>query len=471
MAGESFKLGEQKVRPGTYVRITNTGEPPIQDGAQGIAGAIIKANWGPLNEVVSLEASDEVSRKFGNGQGAEVLRELFRGGSREVKAIRVGKSGAEATVTLKDTVADTPADVVKLSTKYPTSRDFNVTVRDALGDDTMRELLVYEGAELLETVSFAKGEAEPDNVTDAVNANSQYLSATKEADGNGTLAAISNQELTGGSDPEVTGEDYTDAASVLETEEWNIVVTDTEDFAVLTALKTYVDRLRDEGKRVMGVFGEPTSVDFEERKSNSQSFNDPAVVYVGNGFESSAGIVEGARAAARAAGEVLRSNYTSSLTHHVLGDAVDVVGKLTNRQIEQAINAGMLVFTQNATGQVQFEYGITTFTTPTADLDAGWKKIRRVRTRDTLIDRVVRTIDPLIGQLNNSEDGRATVISVINGIINQMVAEGGLLGGQASLDESQQPVGDSAWFKVEVDDLDSLEKAYFTFGFRFAPEA
>ena len=36
-------------------------------------------------------------------------------------------------------------------------------------------------------------------------------------------------------------------------------------------------------------------------------------------------------------------------------------------------------------------------------------------------------------------------------------------------DESNPAEGDSAWFVIAVDDLDSLETIYLTFGFEFAP--
>jgi len=55
----------------------------------------------------------------------------------------------------------------------------------------------------------------------------------------------------------------------------------------------------------------------------------------------------------------------------------------------------------SAQKQVHIEYGINTFVTPTADMNAGWKKIRRVRTRDNLMDRITATWDPLIGKINN----------------------------------------------------------------------
>lgn len=468
MAGQSFLPGEQKIAPGIYVRTVNIGEPPIVTGAQGIAAALIKATWGPIGEVVTLEGLNEVTPRFGTGEGTEVLRELFRGGARRVLAVRVGTGGAVASLTLKDTEA---ADVVKLDTLYPTSRQIKVTIRETV-DGNGKELLVYDGSTLLETIVFTKGSTEPENLTEAVTANSAYLKATKIADGNGVLEDVTDEALTGGTNPNVTGEDYVTGAEKIEAETWNIIVTDSETPAVHAAIKTFVDEMRNNGKRVMGIVGEPTSVNFSDRLSHASALNDPAIVYVGNGFVSSSGsTVQGANAAARIAGEILRSSYTYSLTHHVIANAVDVVGKLTNAQIEQAIQSGMLVFAQSAAGQVQVEYGITTFINPTPDLDEGWKKIRRVRTRDMLIDRVVQTLDPYIGRLNNSPDGRATVISVINGIIQQMIAEGGLLDGVAREDETIPPQGDAAWFVIEADDLDSLEKVYITFGFRFSPAA
>lgn len=468
MAGESYVLGEEKVRPGNYVRIRNIGEPPLAAGANGIAAALIKASWGPLQQVVTLNGLDDVAAVFGEGLGTDELRELFRGGARQVKAVRVGSDGAKATVDLEDGSA---VPVVRLETKYPTSRQFNVTIREALTDGNLKELLVYEGTKLLETVTFAMGTDEPQNLTSAVNQNSAFLDAQKLADGDGTVAVVVNKELTGGNNPTVTAQDYTNAQSLVEREDWNIIVTDSVDPVVHATLQTFVYRVRYEGKRVIGLVAEPTSVNFETRKTNSKAFNDPAIWYVGNGFTTAYGIVEGTKAAARVAGEILRTPYNSSLTHHVIQGATDVVGPLTNTEIVEAINSGMIVFTKNANGQVQIEYGITTFTTPNEQYDEGWKKIRRVRTRDELINRVVLNTDPLIGRLNNDENGRATIVSIINRVINEMVAEGGLLGGTASVDPNKEPQGDSAWFVITVDDLDSLEKVYFEFGFRYAPGA
>jgi len=472
MAGSVFQVGEQKIRPGVYVRVTNIGEPQEAIVPQGIVAVLFRASWGPLGEVVYLENADAVIDVFGSTGTVDTALEAFRGGCRRVVAYRLGTSGGKALLNLQDAGS---TNVVKIEAKYEGARgnNFAVTIRDSLTDDTKRELLLYEGATLRQTITFAKGSGEPQALVDAVVAsNSPYITAVKSADGSGVLATVTQQPLTGGQDPTVNGESYSAGLSAIEAIDWNVLAVDTEDTATHAVVQTYIDRVRSEGKRVLGVVGEPTTVPLTTRLAHARAFNDPAIIYVANGFKGADGVArEGYKAAARVAGMVASAQITESLTHYVVRGATELIGALTNAEIEQAINNGALVFTMSAQKQVHIEYGINTFVTPTADMDAGWKKIRRVRTRDNLMDRIVGTWDPLIGKINNSPDGRATLIAVAQGIINRMIAEGALLQGTIFVDPNNPPQGDSAWFVVQVDDLDSAEKVYITFQFRFAPPA
>lgn len=471
MAGHVFQVGEQKVRPGVYVRVTSIGEPQETTAPQGIVAALFRASWGPLGEVVHLENADAVIDVFGSAGTVDTALEAFRGGCRRVVAYRLGTGGGKALLNFQDTES---TNVVKIEAKYEGARgnNFAVTVRDSLTDATKRELLLYEGTTLRQTIVFAKGSGEPQALVDAVTAsNSPYIKATKTTEGTGVLAAVTQQSLTGGQDPTVNGESYSEGLSAIEAIDWNVLAVDTEDTATHAVVQTYIDRVRNEGKRVLGVVGEPTSVLLATRLANARAFNDPAIIYVANGFKGSDGLIrEGYKAAARVAGMVASAQITESLTHYVVRGATELAGALTNAEIEQAINSGALVFTMSAQKQVHIEYGINTFVIPTADMDAGWKKIRRVRTRDSLMERIASTWDPLIGKINNSPDGRATLIAAAQGIINQMVAEGALLQGTIFEDPNNPPVGDSAWFVVQVDDLDSAEKVYIAFQFRFSPD-
>ncbi len=472
MAGSNFQVGEQRIRPGVYIRVTDVGEPPEAIIPQGTVAALFRSSWGLLGKVVTLENVEAISSMFGNVGTLDVPREAFRGGCRRVLAFRLGTGGAKATVTLKDTTA-TPVDAVKLEILYEGVRgnDFGVTVRDSLTDNTKRELLLYEGITLRQTLEFTKGGGEAQALAKAIKAsNSPWFTATKLADGD-ALATIAQAPFTGGEDPTVTGKDYGAGLSAIEAMDWNVLCIDTDDSVTHATVQAYIDRVRNEGKRVIGVVGEPTNVELDTRLANARAFNDPAIIYVANGFKGSDGVTrEGYKAAARIAGMVAAAQITDSLTHAVTRGATEVVGALTNAEIEQAIQSGALVFTMSAQKQVHIECGINTFVAVTADMDAGWKKIRRVKTRDNLIDRIAYTWDPLIGKINNSPDGRATLIAAAQGVINKMVGEGALLGGTFMEDPNTPPAGDSAWFVAYVDDLDSAEKVYITFGFRFAPD-
>lgn len=473
-AGITYFPGEQKIRPGVYVRVTNAGGIPLAGREQGTVAAVIQTNWGPLGAHRVIDTEEQLSQLYGTGDRTSVVRQAFKGGALRAVVVRAGTTAVKATLTLQDTTG-TPVNVVRVDAKHPGTRgnSFALTIRDSLDDPTaFRELLVYEGTVFRQAIRFAKNSGEPAALVNAVTtAASPWIDAVKLADGNGIMAAITQLSMSAGTDPTVTAGDYTAALNIIETVDWNVLATDSESTSVHAAIATYVDRVRADGKRVMAVVAEPTSVAFATRRANAQALNNPAIVYVGNGFaEADTTQVQGYSAGARAAGMIAGRPVTSSITNLAVSGAATVVGPLTGSEIVQALNSGMVVYTINARGQVKIEQGITTFTAPDANRDVGWRKIRRVRTRDELMDRIALSWDPLIGQVNNDANGRATLMAAAQGAINRMAAEGALLpGGTIALDPANPPAGDSAWFLVNVDDLDGAEKLYIEFGFRFSP--
>lgn len=488
-AGATFRLGETKIRPGFYVRVENVGVPGPVGITNGTVAALMKTGWGPLNLPVMMESLPEVGANFG-AQGAgytsDVAEQAFRGLAQRVLGVRLGGSGigaaagTVATLTLSDT-AVTPAPAVTLTAAYPGARPnagaaaggWTVTVRDSLSRTGSKELDLYEGTTLLASYNFASGGAdEADLLVAAINAaNDAYLrAAIAGTGGNGVLGYVSNVTMAGGGDPTITSQDYLNALSALEADDnWNVLVIDTADLITQSTVQAYIDRVRAQGKRVLAVLGVPTTTTLADRQTNARAFNDFAIVYVVNGFSSASGAIEGHLAAARVGGMVAAAQLTESLTHAVVIGATSLIGGLSNYDIEQSINSGALVFSRNSSRQVQIEYGINTYITPDAYHDPGWHKIRRVRTRDNLIDRISASYDPLIGRIQNSEDGRGTLIAVAQGVINTMIREGALLAGTVIIDPAHPPAGDAVWLRADVDDLDSAEHVYVTFGFRFAP--
>lgn len=471
--GAFFTPGEQKARPGAFIRVSSAVTAGAAELPAGVCAAVFKADWGPLGVAVEIDSDSEREVKYGAASatsGADLVTQELAA-AKKVVAVRVGTGGTKASKTLQDTTG-TPVNVITCTAKYAGTRALTVTIRDSAADATKREFIVYEGTRVRQIITFTKGTGEIDSLIAAwTAAGSDWVDLAKLAAGNGVMAAITQSSLTGGANPTITNGDYTTALSVIESANWDVVACDSTDNSVHVLLSAYLARVYSDGKMVRGVVAETTSIAIATRMTNAAAFNSYLMHYVLNPYNNAAGTkVDGYQLAGRIAGMIAAAPANASLTHQAISGAATLAETLTNAQIEAAIAKGCLVLSYNAAGAVMIEYGINTLVTLASDQDAGWKKIRRTSTRFELLKRATAVADPLIGTVDNSADGRATICAAIQGIINAMIGEGKLLaGGSCVVDPDNPPAGDSAWFKIAVDDLDSAEKLYFAFGFRFAP--
>lgn len=473
MAGR-YSIGETKVRPGIYFRQENGGGNESLGATNGIAAAAFKANWGPLGEVVSLEDPSDIAAIFGDDSGSgsnvSILNAIFQGGASQILAVRVGSGGTKGSITLKDT-ASTAVDVVTLTAKYAGTRALSVTIKDSLSITTMRECIIYSGTTELSKVLFAKGSAgEVDALVAAINESEDcVVTATKVAAGNGLMAAVAQSAFTtAGVSPTITSTDYSNAFTLLEATKWNTLCVDTDDTSIHALVAAFINRANDAGLMGIAVVGEPTSVAYATRKTDAAVFNSENVVYCLNGFNIAGVVYEGWKAAALMAGYIAFLPSNDSLTHKIVPGATGIVGALTNTQVVECLQSGCLVFTVSASGAVWVEQGINTLVTLRSDQDAGWKKIRRTKTRFELIDRININSEGVIGNVNNDDNGRATLLAIMNGVGAEMIAEGKLQTFEASESASNLPKGDSAWFNLDVLDNDSMEHIYLTYLFHFA---
>lgn len=469
-----FKKGEQKIRPGVYFRQENGGvDTPAS--LVSIVAAVFQANWGPIGKAVTLSSANEIFDYFGDDSGeksnVKILNDVFSGGASLVKAIRVGAEGTCSSTKLKDTTEESGTDVVTLTAKYPGTLPLSVTIRDSISYSTRRECIIYTGTRELMKVTFAKGEGEPAALVAAINADSSSIvTAEKTDDGNGTLKAV-NQEAftTPGVSPTITNKDYSAAFDLLETDaSWDLLCVDSDSTDIHALVKSFISRATDGGLMAMAVVGEPISQEYSTRVKNAAAFNTPNIVYTLNGFERGEERYEGWRAAAVVAGRISSLPTNDSVTHKAIDGATAIVGPLTNAQVEECLGNGALVFSMSRSGNVWIEQGINTLVELAANQDAGWKKIRRTRTRYELIQRIDLATEGLIGSVDDDSNGRATVIALAQGVINTMIAEKKLISGSIIEDPDNAPTSDSAWFVISVDDLDSMEKIYLTYYFRFS---
>lgn len=467
--GHFYNKGEKKVRPGLYQRYENRGSSPTAGAMVGYCAITIQADWGPLNEVVTVGLDGNLNKIFGTGGTVADAQALFDGGATTVYVCRVGTGGKKASVQLKDSAE---ANMVNVEALYPGKRAFAVSIKEVLGDATKKEFIVSEGATVLEKITFAAGDAEADKLVAAVNeANSEYVTVTKVSDGSGVIAAVQQVALEGGENPTVAAADYSTGFNVLETMEWNTISVDTDDNAVHALLATFMDRVYKTGKFAMCVVGDPVTVSFANRLAKARSYNDALVAYFGSGWVDSMGNKKTGHAAVNyVAGVIASTSSDKAITHMVIKGATDVIERLTNEQYIEAINSGCLMLSMSPEKQVWFDSGVNTLLSPNADQDEGWKKIKRVAVRNELMMRLDKSIAKKVGRVINDADGQADVIQVGQNVLNEMVNEGGkiLPGATFYLSSENPPQGDSAWFVVDADDADTMEKIYLLYRFRYS---
>lgn len=469
--GIFFTVGEKKKRPGVYQRYENVGGVSIAGATDGIVACCIRSNWGELGKVHTFESIEAAKLALGNGGEngtVSLLTEIFTGGAKKVYCVCLGSGGTKSSIKLLDTAG---TEAVTMTAKWEGDRQLSYLIRKVLGDENTKEMLVLEGTLELERITFLTGEKEIENFLQAAKQSNYFIFSKTETDA-AELAEVGQTDFTAGTNPSITNQNYSNAFTLLEPYLFNTICIDTESVAVHTLLTAYIQKIYQNGTILpFAVIAESTSVPFETRLAHARAINSYNVIYVGGGAVDTLGQpLEGTRAAARIAGMVASTPSNQSLTHKVVSGMTDVLEMLTNSQYEQTIDAGMLTFSTSSAGNVWIESAITTLNMPQGEDDEGWKKIKRTKIRKELMNRASATVEPLIGNINNDDDGRATVLIAIGKLLQLMFVEGKLLeGGSIEVDKDNLPEGDSAWFNIYADDIDSLEKMYFVYKFRYSP--
>lgn len=465
MAG-TFIPGEKKIRPGAYFNIKKSADDTGADIMNGVTAVIFKADFGPLNTAVEISAEDGYERVFGTGLTTDAIREAIAGGAKTIIACRTGNGGTKGTINLKDT---DDKEAVSITAKYPGDKDFTVTIREKLSDDSLKECIIYSDTAEFEKFDFAAGSGEAKALAAAFASSRNFTAELAEGKENVQLAAVSQESFTKGTNPQATVEDYSNAFAQVEAFEFNTICLDTEDTEIHLLLQSFLNRIFDAGSLAQAVVAEKHTVDLETRIKHAAAFNDEKINYVLNAWVTKQGTeIDGYQTAARIAGMIGAASSASSLTHTVIKGFSEILERLTNTDIITAEKKGCIVLSYNKAMQVWIDNAINTLVTTAENQDEGWKKIRRVKTRFELIRRLNAVADDLTGKVDNDNNGRATVISQLQGIGDAMIEEGKLVACAVTENAANKADGDSVWFDVDVVDKDSMEHIYLTYAFRFS---
>lgn len=472
-----YREGETKKRPGVYQRHVNIGLDTLVTARDGICAIPIQASWGPLGVVVKNNSKTDLKKNYGDGDYSATFtvpaaKEMFNSGAVVVYTYRLGTGGKAATAEVTTGLT--------ITAKYPGNVNISVAIQAKLSDASKKEVLVYFGTTLVENIDFKADAAnEGQNLIDAVNEDSKYIVASITPEGTAPTTvpavAVAAGALAGGQDPTVQNNDYSNAFDALEPYYFNVIALDKdddEDMTLSLLLHEYIKGAYEMGKLCIGVVGETSEVDFDDRLEHAAGFNDNKIVYLGNGYMAGNTNKEGALAICRTAGLIAATPSNQGITHYIIDEATDLVQSITYADYERAVDAGMLLFSTDPDGAIWYDTGINTLVDPDPETqDNGWKKIRRTKVRFEIIDRLDRTLGPKVGRVSNDSDGIADIIQSGQRVLDAMSGtEGKLYPGAEFVQDPDMPSeeGDSGWFIIRADDIDSLEKIYLQYQFRYS---
>lgn len=465
-----YNEGELKTRPSVYQRTTNAGFDNLVYAHDGICAIPIKASWGPLGKVVKHTKESSLVETYGDGEYSTkhtvpAAAELFKSGAATVYTYRMGTGGKNASVGL--------SSELKIYAKYPGDVDIHLHFDRKIDSENEVRLNVFFGDKLVENFEMLNGQIHLWRVC----RDSRYIEVY-EADLGADTDPIINGEsehcsLEGGVDPTITNEDYSKAFAALEPYYYNTITLDVDDDTSMTLsnlLHSYMANASKLGKTGIAVVGQKSTVAFDTRRTNAASFNDANVVFLGGGYMAGTEDKDGLMAICHTAGVIASTPSNQGITHLVIGEATALCESLTYSQYVEAIAAGMLMLSVAPDGSIWYDSGINTLTSAEdGNMDEGWKKIRRAKVRYEMYNRLDRVLAPKVGRVSADTDGVSDIIQSGQRVLDAMVAEGKLRAGALfTADPAKVLTNDSAWFIVQADDIDSLEKIYLHYQFRYS---
>lgn len=473
-------VGAAGTRPGFYVNFQAIAQASILAGERGIVGIISEADWGSPNAIVELESVTEAVEAYTDLEDAtsrlyNLARFAFRGGAREVKAVRVlnTSNAVKATLTLNDDLA---AGVLRIDAKYVGTYGNNISV--VVGDDpvdgTKTRIRIFVEDGLVHSVTTTVNSGVAGFIDDVVALfaalESVWVDIVKLGDGDNTLADLADTNLASGANGDaVTSTEFTAALALFAANEIHILTSDTVTAAIHTVMAQWVADRRDEGYRVIAVLGSDTGDTATTIITDSQSFNTEAVVYVGGGAvmpsaDSVATTYKGSAIASVVAGIIAGIPASNSPSFKALPGSTNVETNFTSAQVSSMLAAGALVITPSPNGNARIEKGITTLYNPIGSQLSAFKSIRILRITDGIADSLGTAMSStVIGSQLSDEPGRSALIDAVKDFLNTQVEQRNIRPGYtAEIDEDADNSGSKVFVKIGITPIDSVETIFAT---------
>jgi hypothetical protein len=418
----------------------------------GIVALAFTTNWGPENQVITLESFSDYLKFYGDG-GASDTPAVYtsgykannwcfqgeglpgKGGAGTVLAYRmVGSGGVNSTLVLQNTA---PAAAITLTAKYKGSYGNKIAVTvvaDARNPATQLDLNIYVDGFLTETYVFNKTDIT--GLAAQINTSSQWVSAGSVTSGTALATVATATSLAGGNDGStLTGTDFTNMQNafgvqrfgvfavedIAGTASWN----DGTGSAVLTALLSWQQGLNTNGKRFMTVIGGSIADTSATATTRAALANDPNVINIGIGnFQDPIlGQHSTSQLAPRLAGIIASRQDKMSLTFSRLAGITINTGASDSDILAGIQGGGYMTVARdsNAAAPVRFDKAMTTYATATPSRPLwAFSKPKFVITMQDIENTIAEWADAnVIGQIPVDTAGINWVLGQIKGFMKQ----------------------------------------------------
>lgn len=440
MAG-GFWTSQNKILPGVYINTKSAGNVSAAIGSRGIVAICEGLDWGETGVIKSITPGESLYPFIGydvTNAKALFLREMMKGSDVSDPPVQIllyrptGTNGAKATASIGSDLTVTAKYVGIRGNDISVMISASADVADAFEVDTIVDGSVVDS----QTVAAAS-----DLVANA------WVEFSGEA-----LTATAGTALTGGVNPTVAAADHSAFLTALEPYFCDIVVYDGTDATVAAAYAAFVKRMSERvGYKMQCVLaGTGNNSEWTIQIANGVTLSDGTALTAGQ----AAWWVGGAEAGAR---------YNQSLTYAQYPGAMAANPKMSDAQLEAAVQAGQLAFTDTF-GVVRIVTDINSLATYTVDKGEEYHKNRVMRVLDQFCNDVYRYFSlNFIGKVDNNDAGRSLLRGWIVGYLQEMQANNGIQNFTADdVTVEQGQTLDAVVINVVLQPVDSVEKIYMT---------
>lgn len=383
-AGGGVFTTQNKVLPGAYINFVSKARALGSIGERGIVAMPFISSWGKEGEVISLTAEDFQKECF-NILGYSYtddkmlpLREVFKGAS-EVKLFRLG-TGTKATATI-----GTSEDKLTVTAVCGGVRgnDIKIIIEADIDEENKFVVKTLVGSEFIEVDSQTVT-----SVNELIANAFVTFSGTK-------ITATAGTNLTGGTDEEITGNDYSEFLDKIEAENFTTILYDGSDDVTKGLFVSFIKRLRDEeGYKVTCVLHDYARADFE------------GVISVKNSVAAIDSIIDTTGLVYWVAGKTAGAEVNESLTNVKYDGELSISAAYKKSELKEFIQKGEFVLYGDK-GEYKVLKDINSFVSVTANKNSDFTNNQVIRVLDAVANDTARIFDTYyLGKVQNDDLGR-----------------------------------------------------------------